>query len=77
MKNKQDLITTDFCYGFIHFTPTLSLQLPFGVSFDLMKYWDKQPVRFVCCKRKAKDEGEGNPWGQILWCIEIDFVDDE
>jgi len=65
----------DFCYGFINFTPTLSLQLPIGLSFDLMKYWDKQPVRFVCCKRKAKDEIDGDPWGRILWCIAIDLVE--
>lgn len=67
----------DFCYGFINFTPTLSLQLPGGLSFDLMKYWDRQPVRFVCCKRKDSAEIEGDPWGRIFWCIAIDLVEDE
>lgn len=61
----------DFCYGFINFTPTLSLQLPGGLSFDLMRYWDGQPVQFVCCERK-KDELDGNPWGRIFWCVAIE-----
>ena len=43
---KQDIITTDFCYGFLQFSPSLTLKLPGGVGFDLMRYWDGQPVRF-------------------------------
>lgn len=31
-------ITTDFCNGFIDFK-TLSLKLPIGFSFPLVKYW--------------------------------------
>ncbi|KAF9010054.1 hypothetical protein BDQ17DRAFT_1397524 [Cyathus striatus] len=74
-----DVITTDFCYGFINFSPSLSLQLPGGLSFDLMKYWDGQPVRFVCCERKdaASRNGGGNPWGRIFWCVSIEMVDDD
>ncbi|THU97791.1 DUF1769-domain-containing protein [Dendrothele bispora CBS 962.96] len=52
----EDIISTDFCYGFLQFSPSLSLRLPGGVSFDLMKYWDGQPVRFVCCERKREGE---------------------
>jgi hypothetical protein len=48
----QDLITTDFCYGFLEFAPSLRLRLPGGVSFDLARYWDGQGVRFVCCERQ-------------------------
>ncbi|KAI0250671.1 hypothetical protein BJV78DRAFT_546765 [Lactifluus subvellereus] len=61
----EDVFTTDFCYGFIQFTPTLSLQLPGGISFDLMHYWDGQPVRFMCCERKrgVECEGEGKEEG--------------
>ncbi|KAF9530268.1 hypothetical protein CPB83DRAFT_851276 [Crepidotus variabilis] len=72
----DDLVTTDFCYGFINFTPTLSLQLPGGLSFDLMRYWDGQPVRFVCCERKRGDDASGEPWGRVFWCIAIEVVDD-
>jgi len=69
----KDTITTDFCYGFIEFSPTLSLRLPGGVSFDLKRYWDGQPVRFVCCERRKDDDPE--PWGQIFWCVVVEAVD--
>ncbi|KAJ7928506.1 P-loop containing nucleoside triphosphate hydrolase protein [Mycena leptocephala] len=48
----QDLITTDFCYGFLEFAPSLRLRLPGGLGFDLARYWDGQGVRFVCCERR-------------------------
>jgi len=73
----EDVITTDFCYGFINFSPTLSLQLPGGISLDLMKYWDGQPVRFVCCERKEGVVGDGEPWGRIFWCVAIEINDEE
>lgn len=77
----SDVITTDFCYGFIEFSPSLSLRLPGGVSFDLMRYWDGQPVRFVCCERKdpadVQSEGDNTtPWGKIFWCIAIEQYED-
>ncbi|KAF4618824.1 hypothetical protein D9613_010086 [Agrocybe pediades] len=76
----DDLITTDFCYGFINFAPSLSLQLPGGLSFDLMKYWDGQPVRFVCCERidntMIDENHQTEPWGRIFWCVAIEIVDD-
>ncbi|KAF7426016.1 hypothetical protein PC9H_008379 [Pleurotus ostreatus] len=70
----QDLITTDFCYGFLQFSPSLALALPGGLSFDLMRYWDGQPVRFVCCERKGEDGEE--PWGRIFWCVVIELAED-
>ncbi|CAK5281650.1 unnamed protein product [Mycena citricolor] len=48
----QDVITTDFCYGFLEFSPSLRLRLPGGLGFDLARYWDGQGVRFVCCERR-------------------------
>ncbi|KIY73616.1 DUF1769-domain-containing protein [Cylindrobasidium torrendii FP15055 ss-10] len=65
----EDVITTDFCYGFLEFHPSLALRLPGGLSFDLMRYWDGQPVRFVCCERA---NGGGEPFGRILWCVCIE-----
>jgi hypothetical protein len=80
----QDVFTTDFCYGFIQFAPTLSLNLPGGISFDLMHYWDGQPVRFMCCERKREAESGGEeggaddvPWGRVLWCVAIEPVEDD
>jgi len=83
----QDVFTVDFCYGFLQFSPTLSLQLPGGISFDLMHYWDGQPVRFVCCERRRGGNGDSEskegdadsdvPWGRVLWCVAIELVPDE
>jgi hypothetical protein len=74
----DDILTMDFCYGFLDFSPSLALRLPGGVSFDLMKYWDGQPVRFVCCERKKKtDAGDAkDPWGRIFWCIQIELAEE-
>ncbi|KAK0458092.1 uncharacterized protein EV420DRAFT_1620875 [Desarmillaria tabescens] len=71
----QDVITADFCYGFLEFNPSLALRLPGGISFDLMRYWDGQPVRFVCCERNPDRDAEGDPWGRIFWCIVIEQAD--
>jgi len=66
----NDIITTDFCYGFITF-PELSLNIPGGISFDLTKYWDGQPVRFVCCQRAQP----GDAHERVFWCVAIERVD--
>jgi len=81
----DDILTMDFCYGFLDFSPSLALRLPCGISFDLIKYWDGQPVRFVCCERKRKPEpgvlGHSNdaedPWGRMFWCIQIELTDEQ
>ncbi|KAF9450320.1 DUF1769-domain-containing protein [Macrolepiota fuliginosa MF-IS2] len=80
MFGPSDIITTDFCYGFIEFSPSLALRLPGGLSFDLMRYWGGQPVRFVCCERKETaevKEDDGAPWGRIFWCISIEVYEDD
>ncbi|KAJ2911526.1 hypothetical protein MD484_g8890, partial [Candolleomyces efflorescens] len=89
----DDSITTDFCYGFLSFTPSPNspggngrdsatgprLDIPGGLSFDLGRYWDGQPVRFVCCERKGDgpDEVGDQPWGRTFWCVAIEMVDDD
>jgi len=76
----SDIITTDFCYGFIEFSPSLALRLPGGLSFDLMRYWGGQPVRFVCCERRKSGEvkeDDETPWGRIFWCISIEMCEEE
>ncbi|KII87904.1 hypothetical protein PLICRDRAFT_111632 [Plicaturopsis crispa FD-325 SS-3] len=70
----QDVLTTDFCYGFLEFAPALALRIPGGLSFDLMRYWDGQPVRFVCCERKR--DGGAEPWGEVFWCVCIEMGED-
>lgn len=68
----QDILTTDFCYNFISF-PSLSLTLPCGLAFDLTKYWDGQPVRFVCCERPI--EGDNVSSTTVFWCVAIERLD--
>ncbi|KAI0355966.1 DUF1769-domain-containing protein [Trametes cingulata] len=72
----EDLITTDFCYDFLEFSHDgISLRLPGGISIDVMKYWDGQPVRFVCCERVPRGERGERPWGRVLWCVVIEPAD--
>lgn len=77
----SDLITTDFCHGFLSFAGQSGgpqLDLPGGLSFDLGRYWDGQPVRFVCCERKEDGEaGSGEPWGRPFWCVAIEMANEE
>ncbi|KAG9313564.1 hypothetical protein JVU11DRAFT_5891 [Chiua virens] len=75
----RDLITTDFCYGYLEFSPTLGLRLPGGISFDLVRYWDKHPVRFICCERGKPSSGEDgvDPVGQVFWCVSFEEGDDD
>ncbi|PFH49904.1 hypothetical protein AMATHDRAFT_62184 [Amanita thiersii Skay4041] len=70
----EDVISTDFCYGFLEFQPSLSLRLPGGITFDLMRYWDGQPVRFVCCERKDSNSSNEEGWGRVFWCVVIEMV---
>lgn len=74
----EDVITTDFCYDFLHFSPEgILLRLPGGISIDVMRYWDGQPVRFVCCERAPKGQiVNGSPWGRVFWCVVIELADD-
>ncbi|VDC02647.1 unnamed protein product [Peniophora sp. CBMAI 1063] len=76
MLGPEDTITTDFAYGFLTFVPTPALNLPGGISFDLMRYWDGQPVRFMCCERKREGQGS-EPWGRVFWCVAIELVQDD
>ncbi|KAH7101492.1 DUF1769-domain-containing protein [Auriculariales sp. MPI-PUGE-AT-0066] len=67
-----DLLTADFCYGFLSF-PSLTLKLPGGISFDCMRYWDRQPVTFMCCRRAKDGKGPGDPF----WCVVFEVIEDE
>lgn len=42
-----------------------------------MRYWNGQPVRFVCCERKQASGVRAEPWGRIFWCVTIELADDE
>ncbi|OCH84510.1 DUF1769-domain-containing protein [Obba rivulosa] len=73
----EDLITADFCYDYLQFSPGgIVLRLPGGITIDMLKYWDGQPVRFVCCERKRAGGG-GEPWGRVLWCVAIEVAEED
>ena len=68
----------------------MALRLPGGFSVDLLRYWDGQPVYFVCCERvrpdsdSNKDGKEGgskpeeeHPIGRVFWCVVIEILDEE
>ncbi|PCH35415.1 DUF1769-domain-containing protein [Wolfiporia cocos MD-104 SS10] len=77
MFGPEDLLTADFCYDYLRFSADgVDLRLPGGISIDMMKYWDGQPVRFVCCERARGGTG-ADPWGRVLWCVVIEPVEDE
>lgn len=63
----DQIITADFFNGFIDFND-LTLHIPFsgGLKFDLKKYWDGQPVRYIC-KDKSTDK--------VFFVIQFDIVD--
>jgi len=69
----NDILTGDFCHSFLTF-PDLSLVLPGGIKFDLKRYWDGQPVRFVCMRRPPKgvEPGDAEPF----WVVQLEIVDD-
>ncbi|KAK4048381.1 hypothetical protein OIO90_005851 [Microbotryomycetes sp. JL221] len=55
IKFTKDLhFKADFCNGYIDFN-TLSLKLPIKLTFPLARYWDGQPVTFVCRNRKSQE----------------------
>jgi len=71
----RDLLQTDFCYNYISFSPSsVYVSLPGGFSVDLTRYWDGEPVKFVCCKRGK--EGDDLPWGRVFWCVAIERVEE-
>ncbi|KAI0071062.1 DUF1769-domain-containing protein [Panus rudis PR-1116 ss-1] len=76
----EDLLTVDFCYNYLYFNPDgVTLRIPGGLSFDMMRYWDGQPVRFICCERLPRGQTgkNGEPWGRIFWCVAIEVVEEE
>ncbi|KAI0346419.1 DUF1769-domain-containing protein [Trametopsis cervina] len=75
----KDLITADFCHHFLEFgEDSIILRLPGGISIDLLRYWDGQPVRFVCAERaKPGENADGTPWGRIFFCVAIEKVPED
>lgn len=64
----------EFSNGILDFN-TLSVQLPrpFSVSFNLLKYWDGQPVTYVCRRRS---DSPADPAG-VYWSVAFEIVDED
>lgn len=74
----QDLITADFCHHYLDFSEdSIVLRLPCGIAIDLLRYWDGQPIRFVCAERNKGPSADRTPWGRIFFCIVMEKVDDD
>ena len=52
------------------------MRLPCGISIDLLRYWDGQPVRFVCAERNKGPSADKQPWGRVLFCIVMEREDE-
>ncbi|KIP07290.1 hypothetical protein PHLGIDRAFT_89753 [Phlebiopsis gigantea 11061_1 CR5-6] len=73
----NDLITADFCHHYLDFSDDgIVLRLPCGISIDLLRYWDGQPVRFVCAERNKGPSADKQPWGRVLFCIVMQREDE-
>ena len=72
---QQNELTTEFCYGFLTF-PRITPSLHGGINFDLVKYWNGQPVLFVCCERNADAGGKLAGPSRTFWCVVFEIVDD-
>lgn len=51
-------------------TLSISLPPPFSIHIPLTKYWDGQPVYYVCQKR-------GTPGTNVFFSIGFEIVDEE
>lgn len=58
---------------------TLSLSLPagFNMTFPLLKYWDGQPVTYVCQRRGTATSASGPADGKVFWSVAFEIVDEE
>ncbi|ORY22827.1 hypothetical protein BCR39DRAFT_487597 [Naematelia encephala] len=80
---KNTTITSDtqvgleFCNGLLDFnTLSATLPQPFRLQVPLLKYWDGQPVTYVCQKRHEKGE---SPVGgdRVYFSVAFEIVDEE
>lgn len=75
---RQDMITADFSHHYLEFgEDSIVLRLPCGIAIDLLRYWDGQPVRFVCCERAKGSSKNKTPWGRVFFCVVVERVDDD
>ncbi|KAK8864711.1 hypothetical protein IAR55_001965 [Kwoniella newhampshirensis] len=68
----------EFCNGLLDFnTLSATLPPPSTLQIPLLKYWDGQPVTYVC-QRRPKDP-KSNPVGtqEVFWSVAFEIVDED
>ncbi|KIR26386.1 hypothetical protein I309_04725 [Cryptococcus deuterogattii LA55] len=73
---KDVAVGMEFANGLLDFnTLSATLPPPFSVQFPLIKYWDGQPVTYVCQRKAPKGQ---SPVGQdVFWSVAFEIVDDD
>ncbi|EIW68057.1 hypothetical protein TREMEDRAFT_63945 [Tremella mesenterica DSM 1558] len=68
-------ISLEFCNGYLDFnTFSVTLPRPFNLSIPLLKYWDGQPVTYVC--QMGKQPGERACWSVAYHIVDAVPLDD-
>ena len=57
-------------------TLSITLPSPFNLSIPLTKYWDGQPVTYVCRKRPKKGQDPADPEG-VYFSIGFEIIDED
>jgi hypothetical protein len=57
-------------------TLSATLPQPFHLSIPLLKYWDGQPVTYVCQRRHKHGEEVVSP-ERTFWSIAFEIIDEE
>ncbi|WVF71111.1 hypothetical protein IAT40_005908 [Kwoniella sp. CBS 6097] len=75
---KDTLVGMEFCNGLLDFN-TLSAQLPppFSLSIPLLKYWDGQPVTYVCQDRPPAGQSPVGTNSPVHFSVAFEIVDEE
>ncbi|OXG17580.1 hypothetical protein C367_05068 [Cryptococcus neoformans Ze90-1] len=73
---KDVVVGMEFANGLLDFnTLSATLPPPFSVQFPLVKYWDGQPVTYVCQRKAPKGQ---SPVGQdVFWSVAFEIVDED
>ncbi|WWC88982.1 uncharacterized protein L201_003897 [Kwoniella dendrophila CBS 6074] len=72
----------EFCNGLLDFnTLSATLPSPFSLQIPLIKYWDGQPVTYVCQDKPSSKDispvGINGDNGQSYWSVAFEIVDEE
>ncbi|WVQ99751.1 hypothetical protein IAU59_006893 [Kwoniella sp. CBS 9459] len=75
---KDTVVGMEFCNGLLDFN-TLSAQLPppFSLSIPLLKYWDGQPVTYVCQDRPPAGQSPVGNSTSVHFSVAFEIVDEE